>query len=144
MWGSNKSKGWAGSTTLISAGTQITGDICFRGHLEIEGKVVGNISAEAGQQAVVRVMNEGSVEGEIRVPAVVLNGKVVGNVYGSEHVELAENAVVDGNVHYNLVEIMKGAAVNGNLVHESAIKKQGAKTDDSFSADLNSTAAAST
>jgi cytoskeletal protein CcmA (bactofilin family) len=66
------------------------------------------------------VMAEGCVMGEIDAPTVVLNGKVVGNVYSSEHVELAAKALVDGNVHYNLVEIMRGAEVNGNLVHQAA------------------------
>lgn len=118
MWGKNSKKNWTSSTTLVAAGTEIKGDICFRGHLEIEGKVTGNIIAEASQKAVVRVMTEGCVIGEIDVPTVVLNGKVVGNVYSSEHVELAEKALVDGNVHYNLVEILRGAEVNGNLVHQ--------------------------
>ena len=120
MWGKSGEKSWASSITLVAAGTEIIGNICFRGHLEIEGKVTGNITAEAGQQAVVRVMAEGCVMGEIDAPTVVLNGKVVGNVYSSEHVELAAKAMVDGNVHYNLVEIMRGAEVNGNLVHQAA------------------------
>ena len=81
------------STTLVAAGTEITGNICFRGHLEIEGKVIGNIIAEAGQQAVVRVMAEGCVMGEIDVPTVVLNGKVVGNVYSSDNVLETDDSV---------------------------------------------------
>jgi cytoskeletal protein CcmA (bactofilin family) len=130
MWGKSGDKSWASSTTLVAVGTEIKGDICFRGHLEIEGKVTGNIIAEAGQKAVVRVMTEGCVIGEINVPTVVLNGKVVGNVYSSEHVELAEKAVVDGNVHYNLVEIMRGAEVNGNLVHQVATAAASDKSGD--------------
>jgi cytoskeletal protein CcmA (bactofilin family) len=130
MWGKSGDKSWASSTTLVAVGTEIKGDICFRGHLEIEGKVTGNIIAEAGQKAVVRVMTEGCVIGEINVPTVVLNGKVVGNVYSSEHVELAEKALVDGNVHYNLVEIMRGAEVNGNLVHQVAIAAASGKSGD--------------
>jgi cytoskeletal protein CcmA (bactofilin family) len=130
MWGKSGEKSWASSTTLVAAGTEITGNICFRGHLEIEGKVTGNIIAEAGQQAVVRVMAEGCVMGEIDVPTVVLNGKVVGNVYSSEHVELAAKALVDGNVHYNLVEIMRGAEVNGNLVHQVTATSAPSKSAD--------------
>lgn len=130
MWGKSNDKSWASCTTLVAAGTEIKGDICFRGHLEIEGKVTGNIIAEAGQKAVVRVMTEGCVIGEIDVPTVVLNGKVVGNVYSSEHVELAEKALVDGNVHYNLVEIMRGAEVNGNLVHQVVATAGSAKSDE--------------
>ena len=35
----------AGTTTLIAAGTRVAGDISFTGNLEIEGEVIGNISA---------------------------------------------------------------------------------------------------
>ena len=34
-----------GATTLISAGTTVTGDIAFSGNLDVEGPVVGSISA---------------------------------------------------------------------------------------------------
>jgi cytoskeletal protein CcmA (bactofilin family) len=145
MWGKRNDKNWSSSTTLVAAGTEIKGDICFRGHLEIEGKVTGNICAEAGQQAVVRVMAEGCVIGEIDVPTVVMNGKVVGNVYSSEHVELAEKALIEGDVHYNLVEIMRGAEVNGNLVHQAAPKAVASKSaDKSFSPVANGGGASTT
>jgi cytoskeletal protein CcmA (bactofilin family) len=38
----------SGNTTLISSGTTVTGDISFSGNLDIEGKVIGSISAEPG------------------------------------------------------------------------------------------------
>ena len=34
----------SGATTLIPVGTELTGDISFCGHLEIEGTVIGNIT----------------------------------------------------------------------------------------------------
>jgi len=107
----------AGSTTLISKSTEIVGDLHFKGNLEIEGKVRGNILAEEGSEARVRVMEKGEVEGEIRAPSVVINGNVSGNVYSSKHVELAEKATVTGNVNYHLIEMVKGAQVNGSLVY---------------------------
>ena len=48
---------------------------------------------------------------------VVLNGVVIGDVHGGEHVELASKARVAGNVYYNLIEMAVGAEVNGKLVH---------------------------
>ncbi len=119
MLGKKNSKSWASNTTLIAGGTEIKGDICFRGHLEIEGTIVGNISAVPGEKAVVRVMSEGCVIGEIDAPIIVLNGKVEGDVFSTEHLELAEKALVEGNVHYNMVEMVRGAEVNGNLVHRA-------------------------
>ncbi|MDO3383424.1 bactofilin family protein [Gilvimarinus algae] len=103
--------------TLISKGTSIVGDIHFTGDLQVEGKVTGNIIVEGGGDAKLVVADKGVVEGEIRVPMVVVNGKVVGNVFASKHVELASKAVVEGNVHYQLIEMVKGAQVNGSLVY---------------------------
>ncbi|WP_049722622.1 bactofilin family protein [Gilvimarinus polysaccharolyticus] len=103
--------------TLISKGTRIVGDIHFSGDLQIEGTVQGNILVENGGDAKLVVADKGVVEGEIRVPRVVINGKVVGNVYSGKHVELAAKAVVEGNVHYQLIEMVKGSQVNGALVY---------------------------
>lgn len=106
--------------TLISRGTKVVGDLHFTGDLQIEGTVVGNIIAESGNDAKLVVAEKGSVEGEIRVPMVIINGKVNGNVHSVKHVELAAKAVVEGNVHYQLIEMVKGAQVNGSLVYSGA------------------------
>lgn len=105
----------SGSTTLLSKSTEIVGDIHFTGNLEVEGIIRGNVIANG--DARVRVMEKGLVEGEISAPNVVINGRVVGDVYSSKHIELAANAVVEGNVHYQLIEMVKGAQVNGSLVY---------------------------
>lgn len=103
--------------TLISRGTKVVGDLHFTGDLQIEGSVVGNIVADNGNDAKLVVAEKGSVEGEIRVPVVIINGSVNGNVHSTKHVELAAKALVEGNVHYQLIEMVKGSQVNGNLVY---------------------------
>ncbi|MCW9056085.1 MAG: polymer-forming cytoskeletal protein, partial [Gammaproteobacteria bacterium] len=65
----------------------------------------------------------GNIEGEVRVPYVVLNGEVTGDVYAAERVELSSRAQVSGNVYYNLLEMAMGAEVNGSLVHCKNEKK---------------------
>ena len=59
----------------------------------------------------------GRDEGEIRVPNVVINGVVSGDVYAAEQVQLNANARINGNVYYRLIEMEIGAEVNGSLVH---------------------------
>src|SRR5690606_28481521 len=93
------------------------GDIKFDGHLEVEGTVTGNILADEATNARVRVLERGVVKGEVRAPYVVINGHVTGDVHATKHLELAAHAVVNGNVHYQVIEMVKGAQVNGNLVH---------------------------
>ena len=124
----NKEKGSFGSsnaTTLISQDTEIVGDINFSGNLDIEGTVRGNIAAVAGKDAMVRVVDKGLVEGEIRSPSIIINGTIHGDVYSSKHLELASKARVQGNVHYALVEMAIGAEVNGSLSHNSDGSKKG-------------------
>ncbi len=115
--------GSSNSTTLIARGTEVVGDIKFSGNLDIEGIVRGNIVANSGKDAVVRIVDRGRVEGEIRAPSVIINGEIIGDVYSTKHLELASKARVRGNVHYILVEMAIGAEVNGSLKHTG---KQGA------------------
>jgi len=107
-------------TTLISAGTLLEGDLSFTGTVELEGKVIGEIRAGDDPHAVVRILPGGQVLGDIRAPIVVVNGEVSGNVCSSEHVELASGAVVHGDVEYSLIEMTRGAQVNGRLVYRSS------------------------
>ncbi|MEQ8956016.1 MAG: polymer-forming cytoskeletal protein, partial [Gammaproteobacteria bacterium] len=86
----------------------------------IEGRVKGNIYAEDDSNALIRVAEKGSVEGEICVPSTIINGLVQGDVRSATHIELAAKAVVVGNVYYNLIEMVMGSEVNGNLMHISS------------------------
>ena len=104
--------------TLLAQGVHVKGDIHFQGNLEIEGEVTGNVIGADGSDSEVRVLDSGSVKGELRVPLVFISGTVVGEVFASKQVELAASARVDGNIHYTLLEVERGAQVNGNFVLE--------------------------
>lgn len=116
----NKSLGAGIAHTLVSRTTEIVGDIHFSGELIIEGRVKGNIYAEDDSKALIRVAEKGAVEGEICVPSAIVNGLVQGDVRSAIHIELAAKAVVVGNVYYNLIEMVMGSEVNGNLMHISS------------------------
>ena len=102
-------------TTLIAAGTIIDGDVVFSGTLEIEGVVNGVVRSGGDEHAVVRILPGGHVRGDVHAPIVVVNGLVTGNVCSDEHVELASGAVICGDVEYSLIEMTKGAQVEGRL-----------------------------
>ena len=103
--------------TLIAAHTEVVGDIKFTDQLYISGKVNGNVLADQEKASVV-ISDDGCVTGEVRVPNVIINGLVEGDVYSSGKVELAPNAKVKGNLHYKLIEMQLGAMVDGQLMHE--------------------------
>lgn len=109
--------------TLIGAHTEITGDVRFKGGLHVDGTIKGNVVADEGSSAVLTVSENGVIEGEVRVPFLVIDGSVSGDVHISERIELASKARVKGNVHYKLIQMAVGAQLNGKLVHKDARKK---------------------
>ena len=119
MFGSEINSNGSGSTTLIAEGTTLTGDIAFSGNLEVEGSVIGNITS-ADENAKIRILNSGSVVGDIEVANIVINGNARGDLYASQLIKLAAKAVVQGSVNYKLIEIEKGAEVVGSFVYHQA------------------------
>ncbi len=117
MLGKGKNKKTTHMDTLVGSQSEVSGDIKFTGGLHIEGTIKGSVIAENDGKSLVQLSESGTIEGEIRAPFIVLNGVVVGDVHGGEHVELQSKSRVAGNVYYNLIEMAVGAEVNGKLVH---------------------------
>ena len=60
--------------TLIGPQVTIRGDVMFCGGLYVEGHIQGKVIAEAGERAVLTLAEQGSIEGEVQAPVVVING----------------------------------------------------------------------
>ena len=122
MFGSNKSNrdGHLVVDALIGAQVVIRGDVEFSGGLYVEGRIHGKVIAQdAASAANLTLAENGVVEGEIRAQVVVISGRMDGDVHASERVELTPSARVNGNVHYQVVEMSAGAQLNGRLIHAS-------------------------
>jgi cytoskeletal protein CcmA (bactofilin family) len=104
--------------TLVGPNSSIHGDITFTGRCHVDGTVKGSVSADPDSQSALSIAEDGSVEGGVAVPNVLLNGLVRGDVVASQRVELGPTARVIGNVYYNLIEMAIGAEINGKLVHQ--------------------------
>lgn len=122
MFGS-KNKSDTHFDTLISSKTEIVGNVKFSGGLHIDGLVKGNVIADAGSGAVVRISDKGCIEGNISAPNIIINGRVRGDVHALEYIELAKKAQVQGDVFYQMMEMVLGAEVNGKLNHKAKGKK---------------------
>ena len=117
MLGSKKKRKDTVIDSMVGPNTEVVGNIQFTGALLVQGKIKGNVIAQDDGHSVIQLTEHGTIEGEVRGPYLVLDGIVVGDVFGSEHVELSSRARVAGNVYYNLMEMAVGAEVNGKLVH---------------------------
>ncbi|MFY2762824.1 bactofilin family protein [Arenimonas sp. MALMAid1274] len=123
MFGNDKHKSPRGGhavETLIGPHAVIRGDIAFSGGLYVEGTIHGKVTAEDGTAAVITIADNGHIEGEVRAPVVVINGRMTGDVHAGERIELAAHARVSGNVHYKVVEMAAGAVITGRLIHADA------------------------
>jgi cytoskeletal protein CcmA (bactofilin family) len=105
--------------TLVGKNSCITGDINFSGGLHIDGTIRGTVLGSAESRSSLTLSEHGTIEGEVRVACVLLNGLVKGDVYSTERIELASSARVEGDVYYGLMEMAIGAEVNGKLVRIS-------------------------
>lgn len=116
--GATMGKGSTAVDTLIGRNTEILGDVRFSGGLHVDGRIKGAVSVAADASGTLSVAESGAIEGNIRVPNVILNGNVVGDVHASESLTLNAKARVSGDVHYKVLQIEPGATINGQLVHD--------------------------
>jgi cytoskeletal protein CcmA (bactofilin family) len=137
MFGRKKGFSAARIDTLVGQGTEINGDLVFTGGLHVDGTIKGNVEAEPGSTAILILSEFGRIEGEVNVPNMVLNGEIVGDVYGSTRVELAPKSRIKGSVYYNLIEMAIGAEVNGGLVHQPQGSQLPKRLEDKSNANSN-------
>jgi cytoskeletal protein CcmA (bactofilin family) len=102
--------------TLISRSVRVNGDVEFSGGLHVDGRVMGSVHATPGSPAALSVSEHGVIEGSVSAGSVVLNGRIHGNIQGSERVVLGAKSRVRGDVHYGVIEMAEGAQISGKLV----------------------------
>jgi len=130
MFNNNRKDGRAAPdvTTLIAAGTEIHGDVQFKGRLHIDGVIEGAIHGD-GAHAMLTLSEHARVTGELNAPHIIINGSVHGDVTAADRLELAANARVEGNVYYKVLEMSAGAQINGKMVHRAEAPRQLPKPD---------------
>jgi len=104
--------------TLIGEDTIVEGVVHFKGGLHVVGKINGGIQSD-DENSLLIVSESASVTGDVRVSHLIVNGQIDGNVFVTGKVELFDQARINGDVHYQLLELPVGAVVNGKLVCET-------------------------
>jgi cytoskeletal protein CcmA (bactofilin family) len=99
-----------GSTTIIGAGTVITGDIESSGDIRIDGTLIGNLSSKSK----VLIGQDGVVEGDINGQQGDIMGKVTGVVRIKELLQLRGKSQVAGEIYTGKLEVEPTASFNGN------------------------------
>jgi cytoskeletal protein CcmA (bactofilin family) len=107
-------------TTVIGSGTVINGGLTFTGGLHLDGEIHGDVIADSEcKNSTLTVSDQAIIVGDVRVANLIVNGSIDGDIHSSSLLELAENARVSGEIHYQQLEMAMGASVAGGMVHLS-------------------------
>lgn len=107
-------------TTVIGSGTVIYGGLTFTGGLHLDGEIYGDVIADSAcKNSTLTVSDQAKIVGDVRVANLIVNGSIDGDIDSSSLLELAENARVSGEIHYQQLEMAMGASVAGGMVHLS-------------------------
>jgi len=115
--------------TLIAKSSQVEGEIKGAGEIRIEGSIKGKVDCSSA----VLVDPGGTVTGEIHAETVVIAGKVIGNVFGTQKIELSPTAEVEGDITSPRILIREGATFEGQVFMTG--KKQAAPTESATKAE---------
>ena len=104
-----------GHFSVISAGTNMAGNIECDGDMLIEGTLRGSIRAQR-----LTVGLDGVIEGEVSADEVAVRGKVKGPIH-ARHIHLENGAEVDGDITVTTIAIDTGARLSGAVWQSKAI-----------------------
>ena len=112
----NSKQGHDAATSLVAAGTVLSGDITFCRELVIAGTVNGSVFCDGEDTSVVKILEGGTFTGEINAPRVEIAGKVDANVTGTSSVSIGSSAEVSGVIRFYKLAVSPGAVISGELV----------------------------
>ena len=98
-----KKRKFVAITTLIDKYIVISGDTTYTGGIRIDGKINGNLKVN-GEEGSLLIMGHGSkITGDVEVEKAIINGEINGNVKCNDYLELNTNAIVNGNIEYDII-----------------------------------------
>tara|TARA_B110000014_G_C19824453_1_gene427685 strand:+ start:200 stop:625 length:426 start_codon:yes stop_codon:yes gene_type:complete len=102
--------------SLIGSDISITGDIFYDGTVHIEAKITGSLIANKDKKSKLYVNKSSIIHGNINATDVAVNGKIHGNVYAYDLLQLGSEAFVKGDIYYKAIEMEVGAKIDGRLI----------------------------
>lgn len=95
---------------LIDQGTELRGDLTFKGSFRIEGYFKGTVTSDS----LLIIGERGKVEADIKVGQIVINGEIKGNIQASDKVEVHSKGRVFGTIQSPRLIVEEGAFLEAN------------------------------
>jgi cytoskeletal protein CcmA (bactofilin family) len=105
---------------FMGAETFFEGKLTYTGAVRLDGRFKGVIRSDD----TLIVGDTGRIDGEIHVGITIIQGEVVGNVYGKERVELHHPGRMIGNITAPVVIMDEGAIFEGNCKMKEKKKEE--------------------
>src|SRR5579864_2574007 len=98
--------------TRIGKSIVIKGELSCSEDLDIEGRVEGTIEPKGNR---LTIGPSGSVKANVNACAVIVQGKLEGNIHASDRVDLKQSAIVVGDITTQRISIDEGAHLKGSV-----------------------------
>jgi cytoskeletal protein CcmA (bactofilin family) len=107
------STSWTEERTRLAVGRNInvSGRLIFHEPVRIEGRFRGEVSSAE----LVVITEEGTIEGKVHAPRLLIMGELRGDVVASKRVVLGPHARVHGNIEAENLAINEGAHFYGHI-----------------------------
>jgi cytoskeletal protein CcmA (bactofilin family) len=111
-----------GEMTIIGKSIVIKGELSCSEDLYIDGQVEGTINPKGNR---LTIGPNGRVKANVDACAVVVQGKLEGNIQASNRVDLKQSAVVTGDIATQRISIDEGAYFKGSVNIQKEAPKEG-------------------
>jgi cytoskeletal protein CcmA (bactofilin family) len=105
--------------TIVGQSTEIHGQVIATQSLRIDGAVTGDIRVAQAGNVSVAIGLTGVVQGDIHAQRLIVGGRIIGNVFVTETVELHDSADIHGDITYGQISIEPGAKINGRMITQA-------------------------
>ena len=95
---------------LIDQGTELKGELNFKGSFRIEGYFQGKINSDS----MLIIGEKGKVEAEVKVGELIINGEIHGNLQAKEKIEVHNKGRVYGTLITPKLLIEEGSYLEAN------------------------------
>jgi cytoskeletal protein CcmA (bactofilin family) len=110
----------ASEMTLISKSVAIKGEVSCNEDLYIDGQVEGTIDPKGYR---LTIGPNGRVKANITARAVVVQGRLEGNIQASDRVDLKQSATVVGDIVTQRISIEEGVTFKGSVNAQKELPK---------------------
>ena len=108
---------------IIGAGTVVEGKIRSQGNVRVDGKLIGDVTANESLSIGVT----GEIEGNVTAKNVTVGGKVRGTINASEKIVFEGKSVIRGDIRATRLVVDEGTIFDGRISMTEKVQMYEAK-----------------